>query len=116
MVEKEPRKEPDDEMDVEELLGQSELGEPVEEGKELAIKDIYAGAYLHAIGYEVVRAESDGYQAEFFFANVPSSALLAYYNDSPESALPARKLFDSFQTLRRISRQVRVLGPKKGGL
>lgn len=84
---------------------------------ETAIKDIYVAAYLHAIGYKLEMARSDSYQSEFYFKNVESRDIISYYNGEPHPKLSARKLYDSFQNMRRISRQVRLVPSKdeKGG-
>ena len=77
--------------------------------KEFAIKDIYTAAFLHALGYKLEFARSDGYQAEFYFKNVPAHIIIQYMNDEPHPDMTAKKLFDAFQNMRRISRQVRVV-------
>jgi hypothetical protein len=77
--------------------------------KEYAVKDIYMAAYLLALGHKLDYARSDGYQAEFFFKNVPSSDFLCYYNGDVHPKLSARNLFDAFQNARRVSRQIRVV-------
>lgn len=69
------------------------------------IKDIYLASYLHSLGYEIVKTISDGFQASFYFKDVPSSTVLDYFNGG--GAASPRKLFDSFQSCRRVSRQLK---------
>lgn len=75
---------------------------------EYAITDIYAAAYLHALNFKLKRARSDGYKTEFFFGDVPAKTIAEYYQ-GVSVAMSARKLYDSFQNMRRISRQVRLI-------
>lgn len=82
--------------------------------KEFAIKDIYTAAFLAALGYKLEFARSDGYQAEFYFKNVPAQIIMLYMNDENHPDLTAKKLFDAFQNMRRISRQVRVVTGERG--
>lgn len=81
-------------------------GVTLEEG---GVKDIYVAAYLAALGYKLEMARSSSYQSEFYFKNVESADVLKYYNGEPHPKLSARKLFDSFQNMRRVSRQVRAV-------
>lgn len=74
-----------------------------------AVKDIYLAAFLLALGYKIEYARSASYQSEFWFENVPSSVILAYYNDTFVKELTSKKLFDAFQNARRVSRQVRLI-------
>ena len=92
----------------------TELREGDTTKQEYAVKDIYMAAFLHAIGHVLEYAKSDGFQAEFFFKHVPSNDFMCYYNGEPHPKLSARKLFDSFQTLRRISKQIRLVPQEPG--
>ena len=74
-----------------------------------AVKDIYMAAYLMAIGHKLEKAVSDGYQAQFYFKEVPSRDFLVYYNDEWHENLTPKKLFNAFQDCRRVSRQVRAI-------
>ncbi len=78
---------------------------------ECACLDIYLGAFLHALGYRIEYCRSTSYQSEFYFKEVPASIILKYYNDAEVTGLTARKLFSSFQEVRRLSRQVRLIPP-----
>lgn len=82
---------------------------------ETAVKDIYVAAYLHAIGYKLDMARSNGYQSEFYFKDLDGGDVIKYYNGESHPKLSARKLFDSFQNMRRVSRQVRLV-PAEGSL
>lgn len=96
------------------MVVKTELRENDQTKQEYAVKDIYMAAFLHAIGHPLEYARSDGFQAEFFFKGVPSNDFICYYNGEPHAKLSARKLFDSFQTLRRISKQIRLVPPEPG--
>lgn len=92
----------------------TELRENAKPLEETAVKDIYVAAYLAALGYKLEMARSDGYQSEFYFKNVDGNDVLKYYNGEVHDRLSARKLFDAFQNMRRVSRQVRLVPSEKG--
>lgn len=96
------------------MASKTELRENDPTKQEYAVKDIYMAAFLHAIGHTLEFARSDGFQAEFFFKNVPSNDFMCYYNGETHPKLSARKLFDSFQNLRRISKQIRMIPAEPG--
>ena len=70
---------------------------------ELALDDLQASAFLHAKGFRLVRAEGPAYRKSFIFAEVPSSVIQEFYAGTAE--VNARKVFDSYRTLRAIARQ-----------
>ena len=71
-----------------------------------AVRDIYAAAFLNSMGFKMVDVTSNGFQAEFCFAGVTARIILGYYNEDVVELSP-KKLFDSFQNMRRISRQLK---------
>lgn len=75
-----------------------------------AVRDIYAAAFLNSMGFKIVGVTSNGFQAEFRFAGVSADVILGYYNEDSQE-LSAKKLFDSFQNMRRISRQLKDDAP-----
>lgn len=98
-----------------EIMAQvTELKEHASPLEETAVKDIYVAAYLAALGYKLQMARSDGYQSEFYFKNVDGGDIIKYYNGEAHTQLSPRKLFDSFQNMRRVSRQVRLVPNEKG--
>jgi len=76
--------------------------------RKTAVKDIYLAAFLNFLGYPLVFTRSDGFQAEFYFADVPHSVIMEFVNNEGDGQM-ARRLFDSFQAMRRTSRQIREM-------
>lgn len=70
---------------------------------ELALDDLQACAFLHAKGFRLVRTEGPAYRKTFVFADVPDALIQDFYAGAAE--VSARKLFDSYRTLRAIARQ-----------
>lgn len=68
--------------------------------------DIYLASYLHTLGKELLRVRSIGPIAEFTFKDVNAHEVLVYHNGAFINISP-RKLFDSFQNMRRISKQMK---------
>src|SRR5947209_18229608 len=71
--------------------------------KELALYDLQVSAFLHAKGLRLVRTEGPPYRKTFVFADVPDAMIQDFY--AATGAVSARKLFDSYRTLRAIARQ-----------
>ena len=71
--------------------------------KELALDDLQVSAFLHAKGFQLIRTEGPPYRKTFVFADVPDAMIQDFYAGT--GAVSARKLFDSYRTLRAIARQ-----------
>jgi len=69
----------------------------------LALDDLQVSAFLHAKGFRLIRTEGPAYRKTFIFADVPDSVIHEFYAGT--GAVSARKLFDSYRTLRAIARQ-----------
>ena len=70
---------------------------------ELALDDLQISAFLHARGFRLVRTEGPAYRKTFIFVDVPDAVVQEFYGGTGEVA--ARKLFESYRTLRAIARQ-----------
>ena len=69
---------------------------------ELALNDLQVSAFLHAKGFRLVRTEGPANRKTFIFADVPDSVIHEFYAGAAE--VNARKLFESYRTLRSIAR------------
>jgi hypothetical protein len=70
---------------------------------ELALDDLQVSAFLHARGFRLARTEGPAYRKTFIFTEVPDSLIQEFYAGTAE--VGARKLFESYRTLRAIARQ-----------
>jgi hypothetical protein len=70
---------------------------------ELRFDDLQISAFLHARGFRLVRTEGPAHRKTFVFADVPDAMIQDFYAGT--GAVSARKLFDSYRTLRAIARQ-----------
>jgi len=77
----------------------------------LVVTDIYLAGYLHAMGFKVKETRSVGFKSEFVFIGVTADIVNGYYNGQ-QVTISARKLYDSFQTMRKLSRNGRLF-PKE---
>ncbi len=70
---------------------------------ELALDDLQVSAFLHARGFRLIRTEGPAYRKTFIFTEVPDSLIREFYAGTAD--VSARKLFESYRTLRAIARQ-----------
>ena len=75
---------------------------------ELALDDLQVAAFLHARGFRLIRSEGPAYRKTFTFANVPDPVIEDFYAGTAE--VSARKLFESYRTLRAIARNSFLTG------